>query len=247
MPRLELSIKTRDGVCPASLLTPHGQTGPWPGVIFFMDGLGIRPSMWEMGQRLANDGYAVLMPDLYYRLGPYAPKIPSQVLAAPDEREELMKLVGSLTRDRKVSDAGAFIDFLCSRAEVKGRRLGATGYCMGGNTSFTAAGAYPDRFAAAATFHGGNLASDRPESPHLFVKGISGRIYVAAAIEDASFPDEQRERLERALTEAGVDHLIEIYPALHGFAVPDMPVFDLAAAERHWDALFKLFRQALAR
>jgi carboxymethylenebutenolidase len=123
-----------------------------------------------MGQRLADAGYLVLLPDLYYRLGSYPPKNPSQVLANPKLMEELMKFVTSLDRDRKVCDAGAFIEFLSSRPEVKGDRFGATGYCMGGNASLTAAGAFPARFAAVASFHGGNLATDQPDSPHLFVK-----------------------------------------------------------------------------
>ncbi len=245
MPRTDVSIKTRDGVCPASLFTPAGRKGPWPAVIFFMDGLGIRPVMWEMGQRLADGGYVVLLPDLYYRLGSYPPMVPAEVLADPKRREELMKFVSSLDRERKIADAAAFIEFLSSRPEVKGDRFGATGYCMGGNASLTAAGAYPDRFAAAASFHGGNLATDKPDSPHLFLGKMTGRVYVAGAIEDASFTEEQKTRLERTLSDAGVDHLIETYPARHGFAVPDLPVFDPAAAERHWAALFGLFRETL--
>jgi carboxymethylenebutenolidase len=246
MPRLDVTIKTRDGVCPASVFTPDDSAGPWPAVIFFMDGLGIRPALWEMGQRLAGRGYLVLLPDLYYRLGRYPPKIPAQVLADPKLREELMKSVSSLDRDRKISDAAAFIEFLSSRSDVQGNRFGATGYCMGGNASLTAAGAFPDRFAAVASFHGGNLATDKPDSPHLFVGKIRGRVYVAGAIEDASFPEEQKNRLEKALTDAGVDHLVETYPARHGFAVPDLPVFDPVAAERHWAALFRLLDEAFA-
>src|ERR1700736_5920729 len=158
-----------------------------------------------------------------------------------------MKFVTSLDRDRKVCDAGAFIEFLSSRPEVKGDRFGSTGYCMGGNCSLTAAGAYPDRFAATASFHGGNLASEQPDSPHHFVKNIKGRVYVAGAIEDASFPEEQKNRLEKALTDAGVNHVVETYPgARHGFAVPDMPVFDKTAAERHWTSLMGLFHETLA-
>jgi carboxymethylenebutenolidase len=246
MPRHAVTIKTRDGNCPASVFTPAGKEGPWPGVIFFMDGLGIRPAMWEMGQRLADGGYFVLLPDLYYRLGTYPPKNPAQVLANPESMKELMKLVTSLDRDRKVSDAGAFIEFLSSQAEVKGDRFGSTGYCMGGNAALTAAGAFPDRFAAVASFHGGNLATEQPDSPHLFVKNIKGRVYVAGAIEDPSFPEEQKNRLEKALTEAGVDHLVETYPgARHGFAVPDVPVFDPTAAERHWTALFRLYNETM--
>ena len=248
MPRLEVSIKTRDGNCPASVFTPAGKTGPWPAIIFFMDGLGIRPAMWEMGQRLADGGYLVLMPDLYYRLGSYAPMNPAQVLADQKSMGELMKMVSSLDRDRKVSDAGAFIDFLSSRPDVKGNRFGSTGYCMGGNCSLTAAGAFPGRFAAVASFHGGFLASEQPDSPHLFVKNITGRVYVAGAIEDASFPEEQKNRLEKALTDARVDHVVETYPgARHGFAVPDVPVYDRTAAERHWAAMFKLYGETLAQ
>lgn len=247
MARLETSIKTRDGICPASLFTPASGKGPWPGVIFFMDGLGIRPVMWEMGQRLADGGYLVLLPDLYYRSGPYAPMKPAEVLADPKRREELMKMVGSLDRDRKVADAGAFIDTLASRPEVKGDRFATTGYCMGGNASLTAAGAFPDRFAAAASFHGGHLATDKPDSPDLFLGKTRARVYVAGAIEDASFTDAQKDQLEQALTKAHVAHLIETYPARHGFAVPDMPVYDEAAAERHWQATFKLFGETLPR
>jgi len=245
MSRLDVAIKTRDGACPASLFTPAGSKGPWPAVIFFMDGLGIRPVMWEMGQRLADGGYVVLLPDLYYRLGSYPPMVPAEVLADPKRREGLMKFVNSLDRDRKIADAQAFIEFLSSRPDVEGGRFGATGYCMGGNCSLTAAGAFPDRFAAAASFHGGNLASDKLDSPHLFLGKGTGRIYVAGAIEDASFTDEQKARLEQSLTEAGVDHLIETYPARHGFAVPDLPVYDKDAAERHWESTFRFFGETL--
>ncbi|MCG6933278.1 MAG: dienelactone hydrolase family protein [Gallionella sp.] len=247
MPRLDVTIKTRDGVCPASLFTPSDKAGPWPAVIFFMDGFGIRPVMREMAQRLADGGYLVLLPDLYYRIGSYPPMDPPRIVADPKLREEFMKLVTSLNRDHKVSDAGAFIEFLLSRSEVRGDRFAATGYCMGGNVSLTAAGAYPGRFAAVASFHGSNLATDQPDSPHRFVKNISGQVYVAGAIEDKSFPDEQKDRLEQALSEAGVEHLIETYPgARHGFAVPDHPMFDPASAERHWNALFKMLGETIA-
>jgi carboxymethylenebutenolidase len=247
MPRAEVTIKTRDGNCPASVFTPAGGNGPWPAVIFYMDGLGIRPVMWEMGKHLADGGYLVLQPDLYYRFGSYPPKVPSEIFANRESLGELMKWVGSLDRDRKISDSAAFIEFLSSRADVKGTRFGATGYCMGGNASLTAAGAFPDRFAAVASFHGGNLGTDKPDSPHLFVKNISGRVYVAGAIEDASFPEEQKVRLEKALTDAGVNHIVETYSgARHGFAVPDLPVFDKGAAQRHWTASFKLFQETIA-
>ncbi len=246
MPRAEVTIKTRDGNCPASVFTPANGNGPWPGVIFYMDGLGIRPVMWEMGQRLADAGYLVLQPDLYYRFGAYPPMVASEVLGSKEGMAELMKKVGSLNRDRKVSDSAAFLEYLASRSDVKGDRYGSTGYCMGGNASLTAAGAFPDRFAAVASYHGGFIGADNPESPHNFVKGITGRVYVAGAIEDASFPDDQKDRLEKALTDAGVNHVVETYGgARHGFAVPDLPVYSKDAAERHWTSLLKLFQETL--
>jgi carboxymethylenebutenolidase len=247
MPRFSVTIEARDGLCPASLLTPTGQAGPWPAVIFFMDGFGIRPAMWEMGQRLADRGYAVLLPDLYYRTGPYPPMNPREVLADPALMVTLMKNVASLDRDRKISDTAACIDFLMSRPEVEGDRYGVTGYCLGGNVALTAAGAFPRRFAAIASFHGGNLVTDEPDSPHRFVKHITGYVYVAGAVEDAYFTAAHKIRLEEALAEAAVPHLIETYPnARHGFAVPDVPVFDLKASDRHWTSLFRLLQGSLA-
>ncbi len=246
MPRADITIRTRDGNCPASIFTPSAGAGPWPGVLFFMDGVGIRPSMWEMGARLADGGYLVLLPDLYYRAGPYAPMNPAELFSDPKKREELKRFTSSLDRDHKISDSGAYVEYLSSRPEVKGNSFGSTGYCMGGNFALTAAGALPGKFAAVASFHGGNLGTDQPDSPHHFVANIRGRVYVAGAIEDSSFPDEQKERLEKALTDAHVDHVVETYPgARHGFAVPDLPTFDTAAAERHWAALFKLFGETL--
>jgi carboxymethylenebutenolidase len=240
MPQANVTIKTRDGSAPAAVFTPSQGSGPWPGVIFFMDGPGIRPVLWEMGQKLADGGYVVVLPDLYYREGPYAPKKPAEILSNPDARAEMMRLVGTLDRDKKVADTQAFIEFLAARPDVKGDRYGATGYCLGGNCSLTAAGAFPEKFAAIASFHGGGLATDKPDSPHLFMNGVKGRVYVAGAIEDASFSDEAKALLDKTLTDAGVDHKVETYQAKHGFAVPDLPVYDKGADERHWRSLFDL-------
>jgi carboxymethylenebutenolidase len=203
--------------------------------------------MWEMGQRLADRGYAVLLPDLYYRVGPYPPMDPREVLADPELMITLMKNVASLDRERKISDTAACIDFLMSRPEVEGDRYGVTGYCLGANVALTAAGAFPGRFAAIASFHGGNLVTDEPDSPHRFVKHITGYVYVAGAVEDAYFTEAQKIGLEKALAEAGVPHLVETYPgARHGFAVPDVPSFDVAASDRHWACLFGLLHESFA-
>jgi carboxymethylenebutenolidase len=159
----------------------------------------------------------------------------------------LMKNVASLDRDCKISDTAACIEFLITRPEVEGDRYGATGYCMGGNVALTAAGAFPGRFAVVASFHGGNLVTDEPDSPHRFVKNITGYVYVAGAVEDTYFTEAQKIRLEEALGEAGVPHLVETYlDAHHGFAVPDVPSFDLTASDRHWASLFRLLHESFA-
>jgi carboxymethylenebutenolidase len=241
-----VTIRTRDGSAPALLFRPEGVAGPWPAVILYTDAFGIRPASEQMSRRLAQGGYLVLLPDLFYRSGASAPMIPTEVLGDPKRRDALMQRLGNLDRDAKVSDAHAFIAFLSSHPDVRGGRFGITGYCFGGNASLTAAGAFGDRFAAVASFHGGNLATDDPESPHRFVADLSGRVYIAGAVEDASFPEEQKQRLEAALTQAGVDHVVTTYEgARHGFAVPDHPAYNPEAAERHWRASFELFSETL--
>jgi carboxymethylenebutenolidase len=209
-----------------------------------MDAFGMRPAFQQMAQRLADAGYLVLLPDLLYRNGPYEPLEPRKVVADPDFREKLMKSVKSLDRDRKISDGTAFVNFLAGRMDVKGTRYAAAGYCMGGNIALTLAGALPDKFAAIASFHGGNLASDQPDSPHQFLNGSTARVYVAGATEDSSFDEKQKLRLEQALTAGGIPHQVETYPARHGFAVPDSPAFDQSASDRHWSALFALLGDA---
>jgi carboxymethylenebutenolidase len=140
-----------------------------------------------------------------------------------------------------MSDTRAFLDHLATQPDVKPGRIGTTGYCMGGLMSLIAAGTYPDEIAATASYHGGRLATDAPDSPHLLASRIKSRVYIAGAIEDAGFPDEMKARLERALSDAGVDHRIETYPARHGWVFRDLPVYDAAAAERHWQTLTALF------
>ncbi|MBE1162203.1 dienelactone hydrolase family protein [Dyella acidiphila] len=247
MSRIDASIKTRDGNCPASLFTPAKGEGPWPGVIFYIDAVGIRPAMQEMAQRLADNGYAVLLPDVFYRNGPIEVMDPATAFGDPAKKEFIMKLVGSLDRDRTVSDAEAFIGFLAARPEVKGDRFGVTGYCMGGKLAVTAAGAYPTRFAAIGSFHAGGLVTDQPDSPHRFLQGITGHVYVGGADNDSHFTAEQKTQLEAALTEAKVPHQVELYAgSMHGYAVPDHPAFNAQGAERHWQALTKLLAETLA-
>ena len=157
-----------------------------------------------------------------------------------------MELATSVTEEGAARDTGAMLEFLALQPEVAGAKVGTTGYCMGGSFALTAAGRYPDRVAAAASFHGGQIASTAPDSPHLLAGTMQATVYVAGAEDDASFDDEQFERLSNALTEAGVEHTLVTYPAAHGFAVPDNPTYDEAAAARHWQALEDLYRSTLA-
>jgi carboxymethylenebutenolidase len=241
----QVSIRTHDGECPAYVFTPSG-SDPHPAVIFYMDGLGIRPTIFDMGQRLADYGYVVLVPDLYYRVGPYEPLNPKEVFASGDVRRTLGHLFASTDNRRAAEDTEAFLAYLEGREDVAGTKVGTTGYCMGGGISLTAAGTYPDRVAASASFHGGNLATDSELSPHLLAPRMTARIYVAGADNDDSYPPEMAARLEQALNDAGVDHRCEIYPgALHGWTMADFPVFNEAAAERHWDELATLYANTL--
>jgi carboxymethylenebutenolidase len=236
----KIHIETRDGNCPSYVYRPTG-SGPWPAVLVFMDGLGIRPAMLEVGERLATHGYFVLVPDLFYRSGPYEPMDAHAVFTDPEQRNILREKFSALvTQANIMSDTGAFLDYLAAQPDLGPGGVGTTGYCMGGLMSLTAAGTYPDRIIATASYHGGRLATDAPESPHLLAPKIKSRVYVAGAIEDASFPDEMKARLENALTKAGVDHKIETYQAKHGWVIRDTPVYDAAAAERHWQTLIAL-------
>jgi carboxymethylenebutenolidase len=244
--REQAGISTHDGMCPAHVFTPQGR-GPWPAVIFCMDGFGIRPTLFDMAARLADGGYLVLLPDLFYRAGRYGPLDPAEIFASGDVMGRIGHLFGSTDNRKAARDAGAFIAYLDGRDDVAGPAIGTTGYCMGGGISLSIAGTYPDRIAAAASFHGGNLATDADTSPHLLAPAIKARIYVAGADRDDFYPPEMAARLEEALTQAGVDHRCEIYPgALHGFTMADFPVFDEAAAERHWSELLALFGTTLA-
>jgi carboxymethylenebutenolidase len=246
MPTISDTITTADGTCPVTLAIPDGQ-GPWPGVIMYPDAGGVRAVVWQMAERLSALGYVVLVPDVYYRSGDWAPFDMKNVFNDKAERQRLFGMIGSVTPDAMKTDARAFFDYLAARPEVTGETFGTTGYCMGGRTSLIVAGRVPERVAAAMSFHGGGLASEDPGSPHLLADKIRAAVYVGGAADDASFTEEQAATLDKALTEAGVEHTIEWYSALHGFAVPDNAPYDEAAAEKHWAAMKDFFGTHLPR
>jgi carboxymethylenebutenolidase len=245
MRRLDVQIPTPDGHGNATLHLPDG-AGPWPGVLIFPDAGGARETFRQMGDQLASTGYVALVPDIYYRAGEWVPFDVATVFTDEQERARLTALTSVLTNDRIIADAGAYADFLLARPEVTGSAIGTTGYCLGGRMSLVAAGGLGRKIAAAASFHGGRLAvTGDPSSPHLAADRVAATVYVAGAKDDSSFPAEQAELLDGALTDAGVDHTVEFYPAHHGFAVPDNPTYDTEAATRHWEALHQLYRAHL--
>ena len=245
MPNEQILIRTRDGECPLHVVTPT-DSGSWPAVIFYMDAGGIRPAVLDMAQRLAGAGYVVLVPDLFYRYGAYGPFVPREVFAG-DFRAILGPLMATTGNDKAADDTEALLAYLDTRNDVAGRKVGGVGFCMGGGMALSAAGTYPDRFAAVASFHGGNLATDAPTSPHLFAPKLQAEIYVAAAENDRSYPPEMAERLEQALVQAGVRYSTDTYPAAHGWMMPDFPVYDHAEAERGWVEMLALFDRSLHR
>lgn len=241
----KIEIETRDGLCPSYVYRPT-DSGPWPAVLVFMDGFGIRPVMLQLAERLATHGYFVLLPDLFYRAGPYEPLDAKVIFADPEKLKALIaRNLAIATSANIMSDTRAFLDYLAAQRDVRQGGIGTTGYCMGGRFSLVAAGTYPDSIVAAASYHGGRLASDDPDSPHLLAPKMKARVYVAGAVEDQSFPDDMKARLENALTDAGVDHKIETYPARHGWVFSDTPVHDAAACERHWETMLALFESTL--
>ena len=238
-------VHTRDGICPVHTFAPDG-SGPWPGVLMFMDAHGVRPALYEIAERLANHGYVVALPDLYYRSGFVAPP-DAKLFSDPDRRAYWTQhVLPTLSAENIARDIPAFIAHLDSRSDVRRGPIGVDGYCLGGRLALVAAGRFPERVAAVASYHGAGLATDTPESPHRLAPNMKARVYVGGAKEDASFDDAQKARLEAALTEAGVDHRIETYDAKHGWVPSDTATHDAVAAERHWTTLFELFDATLS-
>ncbi|MDH6232666.1 carboxymethylenebutenolidase [Mesorhizobium soli] len=240
MAKKDIEIKTKDGTAQAGLFG----AGAKAGVILYMDAFGPRPALDGMAERLAAEGYAVLVPDLFYRNAPYGPFDAATAFENEDSRKALMAILGATTQEMTNRDSGAFIDALVA-AGVTGP-IGTVGYCLGGARALNAAASYPDRIKAAASLHGGNLASDAPDSPYRRAAEIKARVYVGTAGVDSSFPPEQSARLAEALRAAEIDHIIENYVGMeHGWCVPDHGAYNKVGAERHWKRLTEFFSEAL--
>jgi carboxymethylenebutenolidase len=246
MSETAFQLKTVDGPCPCYAYSPPGRQ-PAPAVIFFMDGLGVRPDLRAMAERLASNGFFVLLPDLYHRAGPTPAFDHATVMSDPAQRDRMMELVRSVTSATVRRDTDACLDYLAGDSRAKGSgRVGCVGYCMGGSAALRAAASFPDQIAAAASIHGANLATDAPDSPHLGLAKTRAAVYVAVAGIDPWLQPGETERLRATLVEAGVRHEVEDYPGVHhGFAANGTPMYDRAAAERHWGKILALFRAEL--
>ena len=218
----QIDIRTADGVVDSHFFTP-GRQGQIPGGdLLHGRPRGLRPALLEMGQRLADNGYAVLLPNLYYRHGPAS--MSSDLM---NDRDRMMMLVGSVTNEGTMRDTERFLAFLDTQESVLGERVGCTGYCMGGALSLTAAGTYTDRVAAVASLHGARLATDAPDSPHLLAPQMTGEIYAGVSEIDPYLAPGETDRLGAALKDAGANATVEIYPGVHhGFTVPGIPIYD---------------------
>ncbi|MBU6475361.1 MAG: dienelactone hydrolase family protein [Alphaproteobacteria bacterium] len=238
-----------DGVCDAFIARPAGG-GKYPAVLLFMDAYGPRDWLYAMARKIAAGGYYVLLPNLFYRTR-RAPVVGLSFPLRPEQMQDavqnhIMPLFRNYSPAFGVRDAGVFLDFLAGQKEADAAKAGITGYCMGGGLALRVAARYPDRIAAAASFHGGNLATQEPESPHRQLGNVRAELYIAHADHDKSMPPEQIELLHDALEQAGIKYAAEIYKdAAHGFTMADLPAYDAAALERHWEHVFSLFGRAL--
>jgi carboxymethylenebutenolidase len=243
-----VDVPTRDGVADAYLVRPDGP-GPHPGVLLYPDAFGLRPRLTGMADRIAERGYAVLVPNLLYR-GGRSPKVDLAAMADPSRRDavigKVMPQVRALTHDRIIADAASYLDFLTAQNGVAPGPMAIVGYCMGGMNAIRTASAYPDRFAAVGSFHAGRLVTDRPDSPHLRVGAITAELYLAHADNDGSMTAADIATLEAALDRAGVRYTSELYAgARHGFTMADTAAYDEAGEKRHWTNLFQLLDRNL--
>ena len=241
----EVDVKTPDGVADCYFVHPAGATA---GVIVWPDILGLRPAFRQMGKRLAESGYAVLVVNPFYRMKK-APVVPAGAnFADQATRDIVMPLAQGLSATTHTTDAKAFVAFLDSQAAVdKKRKIGTTGYCMGGPIVMRTAAAVPDRVGAGASFHGGGLVTKNPDSPHLLIPTMKASFLFAVAENDDQRDPEAKNVLKEWYAKAKLPAEIEVYAgAAHGWCPPDSAVYNEKQAERAWSRLLVLFKTALA-
>jgi len=250
----EVQIKTPDGTCDAAFI--HPRTGSYPGVLIWSDAFGLRPVTREVGKRIAAEGYSVLVPNPFYRLAkaPVFQDLSSFSFQNQADMAKLGPLMGSINAAGAAEkDAVAYIAFLDAQPQVnKAKKIGTQGYCMGGPLVMRTAATVPDRVGAGASFHGGGLVTDTPASPHLLAPKIKARMYFGVASNDDTRQPDAKDKLKEAFAAAKVPAEIEVYPALHGWCMADMPhaanappIYSKPDAERAWGKLVALYKAAL--
>ena len=249
----EVQVKTPDGTCDAALI--HPASGSHPAVLIWPDAFGLRPSMRDIGKRIAAEGYTVLVPNPFYRVAkaPVIADTASFSFSNPADMAKLRPLMGSVTASGAAErDAVAYIAFLDAQSQVdKSKKVGTQGYCMGGPLVMRTAAAVANRVGAGASFHGGGLVTDSPESPHLLAPKMKARLYIGIASNDDARQPDAKDKLREAFAAAKVPAEIEVYGSLHGWCVPDMPmqngapIYNKADAEKAWAKLVALYKTAL--
>ena len=242
----DVEIKTPDGVCDAYFV--HPSKGKSPAVLIWPDIFGLRPAFRQMGKRLAESGYSVLVVNPFYRTKKAPVVAEGADFQDPATRQTLMSLAGSLNPETVVTDAKTFVAYLDKQASVDTKRkIATTGYCMGGSFTMRTAAALPDRVGAGAAFHGGNgLATDKPDSPHLLVPQMKAQFLFAIAENDDKQKPDVKDKLREAFAAAKLPAEIEVYAAMHGWCPPDGRVYNHDLAEKAWSRMLVLFKTALA-
>ena len=237
----EVSVKTPDGT--ADCYFVHPATGTAPAVLIWPDIFGLRPAFRQMGKRLAESGYSVLVVNPFYR----AKKAPTAEQGATTPINQLLPLMQALNETTQMTDAKAFIGWLDMQPSVaKNRKVGAQGYCMGGPIAFRTAAAVPDRVGAVASFHGGGLVTDMPNSPHLQASKTKAQFLIAIASNDDMQRPNEKTVLKDTFAKANLPAEIEVYKGAHGWCPPDSQVYLEPDAEKAWSRLLALYGKALA-
>jgi len=248
-----VNVKTPDGTCDAVFI--HPTTGVHPGVLIWPDAFGLRPAMRDIGKRIAAEGYSVLVPNPFYRVAkaPVFDNPSAFNFQNPADRAKLGPLTASFAAPGAIEkDAAAYVAFLDAQSQVnKAKKIGTQGYCMGGPLVVRTAAALPERIGAGGSFHGGGLVTDMPTSPHLLAPKIKARMYFGIASNDDMTQPDAKDKLREAFAAAKVPAEIEVYAALHGWCVADMPagggpIYNKPEAERAWGKLVALYKTALA-